>query len=139
MGSLVPYGPAVLARTTLTTAAVSGAGFYEAGLGRFLVSPGFGGVAVLLGGAVAYLAARRTSRDTRAETSAAAERAREDRWWATITWFYDRTTSERVGARLPVDVALDLLDRLSRQAQTELETETVLGLIQIFRDERRPG
>ena len=127
----------VMGAVVLLAAAPAPSGFYDDGLGRFLISPGFGGVAVLVGGALAFFAARRSSADTRARTAIDAETARQERWWATLTWIYDRATAEREQARLTTTLALDLLDRLSDQAHTEVEYESVLGLIEAFTDERQ--
>lgn len=136
--------------------ASSASGFYDGGLGRFLISPGFGGVAVLVGGALAYVAARRQSGDTRARTAderakASQERAdalaretegrevvRQERWWATLTWVYDRATAERSRARLTADLAQGLFDKLLDQAHTEVEIEVVIGLFDLF-DDRSDG
>lgn len=132
--------------------ASSTSGFYDGGLGRFLLSPGFGGVAVLIGGALAYVAARRQSGDTRAKaaderTKASQERAdalaretesrevvRQERWWATLTWVYDRATAEHPGVRLTADLAQSLFDKLLDQAHTEVEIEVVIGLFDLFED-----
>ncbi len=103
-------------------------GFFDAGLGRFLVSPGFAGLAALVGGSLAYAAARRKGSDDR-------EAARQQRWWEAVTWVYDRATGERVEARLTGALALDMLERLFDEAHTDLELQTVLGLLGLFRDE----
>lgn len=107
-------------------------GFFDAGLGRFLVSPGFGGASALLGGVLAYLAAAR-------KTGADRENERQKRWWDALTWVYDRATAERVEARLSPELALDLLERLLDEAHTELELQAVLGLLELFADETETG
>lgn len=138
----------VYATTLLTAATTAAPGFLDTGPGRFLISPGFGGAAALIGGLLAYLAARRQSTDARAKTigesdaakaraDADAETSRAQRWWQTLTWIYDRATAEREDAQLTVTLTLRLLDRLARQAHTEVEYETVLGLIEAFTDERQ--
>lgn len=58
--------------------------YFDSGLGRFLVSPGFAGLATVLGGAVAYLAVlkqlRQAAQDRRQERSDASEvQKRQDR------------------------------------------------------------
>lgn len=130
------------------TASAATSGFFSTEPGLFLLSPGFGGLAALVGVLVAYLAVRRQSADTRAKIDADraavdaaaavdAEKARQERWWQTLTWIYDRATAQRHDARLTVTLTLRLLDRLSRQAHTEIEYEAVLGLIEAFTDERQ--
>lgn len=117
-----------LALMLAATAAPSAAsGFFDAGLGRFLVSPGFGGAAALVGGALAYGAARRKGVDDR-------EAVRQQRWWESLTWIFDRATAERVEARLTATLALDLLERLYDEAQTDLEVQAVAGLLGLFQE-----
>lgn len=100
-------------------------GFFDAGIGRFLVSPGLGGLAAFLGGLLAYAAASRKSKDDR-------EKARQDRWWETVTWVYDRALATEGGGAMPGDLALGLLEQLFDEAQTDLEVATVAGLLVIF-------
>ena len=104
------------------------------GLGRFVVSPGFGGLAVFVGGFLAYRAAARQSTDARVRARDEREVARQDRWWSTLTWVYDRLTAERPEARLRQAQAVELFDRLTREAQTVLEKRTALGLLAAFQD-----
>ena len=124
-----------MAAVALLTAAAEPSGFYDDGLGRFLISPGFGGVAVLIGGALAFFAARRSSADTRAKTAADAEVARQERWWATLSWVYDRLTALRDRERLTTDIALVLFDRLLDEAHTDLEIAAVEALIDALSDD----
>ena len=107
-------------------------GFFDAGLGRFLISPGFGGASALLGGVLAYLAAQRKTRTDR-------ENERQKRWWDALTWVYDRATAERLDARLSPSLTLDMLERLLDEADTELEVQAVLGLLGLFADETETG
>lgn len=66
LGDVAATGPTHLA-----------AGFYDAGIGRFLLSPGFGGLAVLVGGGLTYAAALRKSRDERAAAADDVRSARD--------------------------------------------------------------
>lgn len=109
-------------RATATSS--SSPGFFDAGIGRFLVSPGLGGLAAFLGGLLAYAAASRKSKDDR-------EKARQDRWWETVTWIYDRARADGDSA-MPGDLALGLLEQLFDEAQTDLEVATVAGLLAMF-------
>lgn len=111
---------------TATAAASTGSspGFFDAGIGRFLVSPGLGGLAAFLGGLLAYAAASRKSKDDR-------EKTRQDRWWETVTWIYDRARADGDSA-MPGDLALGLLEQLFEEAQTDLEVATVNGLLVMF-------
>jgi hypothetical protein len=111
----------------LSTGTLVVQGFFDAGIGRFLVSPGCGGAAALVGGLLAYLAATRKAADDR-------ESARQERWWATLTWIYDRATAERPEARLPTRTTLDLLGRLFDQAHTDLEIQAVENLLDVFKE-----
>lgn len=96
---------------------------------RFALSPGAGGVAALGAGVLAYKAANRKAGYDR-------EAARQKQWWDALTGVYDRATAERLDARLNADLALDLLDRLEAEAQTDLEIQTVVGLLEeLFQDE----
>ncbi len=99
------------------------AGFFDTGAGRFLISPGFGGAAALLGGVLAFLAARQQLVHSR-------EASRQERWWAAVTWMYDRATA--TSGRLPGAVALTMLEKLFDEAQTDLEIQTVSGLLDLF-------
>jgi len=103
-------------------------GFFDAGFGRFLISPGFGGAAALLGGLLAYLAARQKAGEER-------EDLRQKRWWETLTWVYDRATSEREEARLSGSLSISLFERLYNEAQTDLEVGAVEGLLGLTEDE----
>ena len=109
----------------METATVLAAGFYDAGLGRFLVSPGFGGAAALLGGLLAFRAAW-------VKLKADSEVARQDRWWISMTWIYEQATSSSPSNRLPGGVAVTMLGRLFDAAQTELEIHGVVGLLELF-------
>jgi hypothetical protein len=96
---------------------------------RFLLSPGFGGASALVAGVLAYAAANRKAGYDR-------QAARQKQWWDALAWVYDRATAERPGARLNADLALNLLDRLEAEAQTDLEIQTVAGLLEeLFQDE----
>lgn len=102
-------------------------GFFDAGLGRFLVSPGLGGLAAFFGGALAFFAAILKSRDDR-------DKANRDRWWETLTWIYDRGTATDQ-ARMPADMVIGLLEQLFDEADQEhtvLEIAAVEGLFGMF-------
>lgn len=115
----------MLTAVTLAAAAGDEAGFpWE----QFFLSPGFGGAAALVAGLLAYVAARVKAADDR---KIAAER----QWWDALAWVYDRLTAERLDARLPPDLALELLNRLRRDAQNPLELGTIAGLLDLFDDE----
>ncbi len=111
-------------------------GFFDAGVGRFLVSPGFGGAAALLGGLLAFAAALRKTRADREASEAALaagrESARETRWWEAMIWVYDRATAVPPAAVLPASVSLDMVDRLYAEAQTGIEKQLVAGLLDLF-------
>lgn len=126
------------------TPVVLAAGFYDDGIGRFILSPGFGGLAVLVGGALTYAAALRKSGDDRAASSAEARSARERlaqetevsraaRWRFDLTWIYDRATAERPEARIPDLVTLDLFRGLYLEAHTDQERGTVKHMLDLFR------
>lgn len=109
------------------------ADYFDAGLGRFLISPGFGGAAAVVAALLAFVAARQ-------KLSVDREASRQERWWATLTWIYDRATHENLDQRLPPGLALDLFDRLLDEAHTELEIRTVAGLLQgLFVDNEQEG
>lgn len=130
--------------TAAASAASSGqSGFFDAGIGRFPVSPGLGGVAAFLGGLLAYLAANRKSKDDR-------EKAERDRWWETLTWVYDRgTATDQAG--MPADMAIAMLDQLFVEAQdrhTDREIAAIAASFAVFetrqqaeqkKSRRRPG
>ena len=126
-----------------------------ADLGQFLTSPGFGGGAALLAAYLAFRAAgrrltadvdvaerklaadlvvaqRRLSADLEVaehKLSADREAARAARWWDTLSWIYERATSESLEQRLSTGLSISLFDRLLDEAQTELEALTAQGLI----------
>lgn len=114
--------------STATAVATPGPGFWDAGFGRFLISPGFGGLAALLGAALVYLASRQKAAEDR-------EDQRQQRWWEALTWIYDRATAEREEARLDGSLALDLFERLAEEAHTDLEVQAALGLTELFDDQ----
>jgi len=103
-------------------------GFYDAGIGRFLISPGFGGLAALTAALLAFMVARRNAAQER-------EAARQERWWASLTWVYDRATTEREEARLPGAVALTMMARLFDEAHTDLEVQGAGSIVALFTDE----
>jgi len=125
--------------------------YFDYGFGRFLVSPGAGGLAVLLAaiitGSIAIWAARRVSKDAAARLaldrasaedrlSLDRESAREARWWETLRWTYDRATDERADARLRPNIVLSLVDALGDQAQTETELTAAISVLDSLDDER---
>lgn len=112
----------------LAAAAAPAPGFFDAGIGRFLLSPGFGGLLAFFAALLVYAAARAQAKITR-------ERDRQERWWATLTWVYDRATAQRDAARLPAAMALDMFDRLCDLGKIEVEWQAVLGLIDLFTDD----
>ncbi|MGI8721540.1 MAG: hypothetical protein ACR2JG_04870 [Geodermatophilaceae bacterium] len=91
-------------------------------LGQFVLSPGFGGLAALAAAATALRAALK-------RLVADREVARQDRWWETLGWIYDRALHENTDQRLPEGLALQLFQRLAREAKTPLEEETAEGLV----------
>ena len=109
----------------METTAVLAVGFYDAGLGRFLVSPGFGGAAALLGGLLAF-------RPAWGKLRVDAEVARQNRWWTSMTWIFEQATSAAPASRLPEGVALMSLERLFDAPRTELEIQAVAGLLELF-------
>jgi hypothetical protein len=109
-------------------------GFYDAGVGRFLISPGFGGAATLLGGVLAFAASLIKLKRDREVTRQEREATRQERWWASLTWVYDRATM--AAGRLPGEVALTMLSHLFDQAGTALEVATVDGILALFQDAR---
>jgi len=119
--------------TTAAATAGSAPGFYDAGLGRFLISPGLGGVAALLGGVLAYLAANKKSRDDRAKARDEREQAQRDRWWETLTWVYDGYRAPEPH-KLPGKLAMGVLKHLFDEAKTEhrnVEVAAVVGLFEM--------
>ncbi len=111
-------------------------GFFDHGFGRFLVSPGFGGLAAFLAALLVFIAAQQRNAHDRRELARAQEKDRQERWWEALTWVYDRASTERVEARLTTDLVLDLLDRLLDEAHTDLEVQAVAGLIEGLQDRR---
>lgn len=103
-------------------------------MGRFLLSPGFGGAAAFVAAGLVYLASQQNARHARQEALRAREKDRQERWWEALTWIYDRASAERVEARLTTGLVLDLLERLYDEAVTDLEVQTVAGLVEAFED-----
>ena len=102
-------------------------------LGQFITSSGFGGLAALVAALLAFRAAI-------LKLSADREVARQNRWWDSLSWIYDRATHERLDQRLPPGLALDLFDRLLDEAHTELELQTAQGLLEgLFEEESGGG
>lgn len=124
----------------LLQAATSPRSYFDYGFGRFLVSPGAGGLAVLVAaiitGAIAIWAARRVSRDAQARLGLDRESARQARWWETLRWTYDRATDARAEARLKPDVVMSLVDALGDQAQTDTELAAAISVLDSLDDER---
>ena len=110
--------------------------FFDEGFGRFIVSPGFGGLAALLAAVLVFIAAQQRNAHDSREAVRAAEKDRQERWWEALTWIYDRASAERSEARLTGELALDLLERLYDEAHTDLEVQAVAGLIKTFEDRR---
>jgi chromate transport protein ChrA len=108
--------PAVLARS-----------FYDAGFGRFLVSPGFGGLATAAAALVAFLVWN--------SNRAAVKR---QRWMDTLIWVYESTTAQdRV--QMPYAVAIPILTALLEQARGSLEEQMVRGVTKMLRDRAQTG
>jgi len=113
----------------LVQAAAAPSSFFDYGFGRFITSPGFGGLAALLAAGLAFLGVhRKQQHDT--------EVSRQDRWWSTVTWTYDRATAPDSDSRLTPGVALDLFQRLAEEAHSNLEKQAVRGLLGFFSDDR---
>ena len=103
------------------------AGFYDSGFGRFLVSPGFGGLATAAAALVAFLV-------WNSNRSA----VKRQRWMDTLTWVYESATAEdRV--QMPYAVAIPILGALLDQARGSLEEEMVRGVTKMLRDRARSG
>jgi hypothetical protein len=96
---------------------------------RFITSSGFGGLmAVIAAGIGAFLAVRQLNHQK--------AKAREDRWWDTLTWVYDRTIVERDKKdALPQHVAFSMLRALNYQIQgseKKVEGETIASILEMF-------
>jgi hypothetical protein len=154
-----------MAATAFTFGAVPSRGFYDDGIGRFLLSPGFpGAVALVLGLGVfvkALIQSRATRRALQAQHPRAAPRSgtarealdlqhadaearvaegREDlraqQWWRTLMWTYDQATTERSEARLPAEATVHLLEGLYDASRTDLERRIVDQMITRFRTQQ---
>jgi hypothetical protein len=102
-------------------------GFYDAGFGRFLISPGFGGLATAAAAVVAFLVWN-SNRGA----------VKRQRWMDTLIWVYESATSEGRVA-MPYAVAIPILGALLEQARGSLEQEMVRGVTKMLRDRARTG
>jgi hypothetical protein len=102
-------------------------GFYDAGVGRFLISPGFGGLATAAAALVAFLV-------WNSNRSA----IKRQRWMDTLTWVYESATA-RDRVQMPYAVAIPILGALLEQARGSLEEQMVRGVTKMLRDRARTG
>jgi hypothetical protein len=102
--------------------------FWDHGVGAFLASSGFAGLAAVVAGSVAAYVAWRQLVATR-------ETAQEERWWETLRWVYAVSSASQ--AALPRGVALRVLRRLVRDARSPLQVETARSLLGMFADAQR--
>lgn len=97
-------------------------------LQTFVVSPGFGGLAAVVAATIAFFGVRRQINATKKDK-------KEERWWATLTWVFDKASSaEDKADPLPKVIAVQVLNELRNTADesSPLQSQTADALVTLF-------
>ncbi|MDP9998295.1 hypothetical protein [Pseudarthrobacter sulfonivorans] len=97
-------------------------------LQTFVVSPGFGGLAAVVAATIAFFGVRRQINATKKDK-------KEERWWATLTWVYDKASNAKDKADpLPKIIAVQVLNELRTTADenSPLQSQTADALVTLF-------
>lgn len=108
----------------------------------FFKSSGFAGVAAVVAAAIAWLSVSGQVRESEKKRRDERQVSRDQRWWDTFSWVYERTFAQQREDRMNPDASLAMLKALQDEANadggTALQRRTVAAVSASFQSTAEP-